>query len=101
MTTCQAKHTMFQPSMEQWRCPKCQAKADDGFCIYDPVDGTEDCDKLHPGDGLACSKCRYETTGRAFAARVQKAAKVVCCPTCKGRGTVPDAGVTPAPSGDK
>lgn len=89
-TKCPAKHTKYQPSDAEWKCPKCGATAGDdrGFVVDEPVSDTWECDKLHEGDFLGCANCEYRTTGKAFAARCQKAADMVPCPTCKGHGLV-------------
>lgn len=88
MSTCQHKHTKYQPTDEEWRCPKCGASYDDGeeFVIWDAVG--EDCSLLHDEDYLKCQKCGYETTGKRFAAYVVKKNSLIPCPTCKGKGVV-------------
>lgn len=93
MTTeiqCAAKHTAYNPSDEEWRCPKCGAGYRDGdFAIDTSAEGTsEDCTRLHAQDLLYCVKCDYSTTGSRFAGAVAKAKNLVPCPTCKGHGVV-------------
>lgn len=92
--TCDGKHTKYQPTEAQWKCPKCGAGSALGssggntFIINDTEKGAnQDCTILHVGDALACD-CGYTTSGKAFAARLQKAASMVPCPTCKGHGLV-------------
>lgn len=91
---CDGKHTKYQPSEAEWRCPKCGASADftsvgcNTFIIDSTEDGANpDCTANHEGDCLRCD-CGYTTSGKAFAARLQKAANMVPCPTCKGHGLV-------------
>lgn len=91
---CTAKHTRYQPSMAEWKCPKCKATVDGqngGFVVDTSPDGADECDATHDADTLHCYSCGYTTTGKAFAARRQKATSMVPCPTCKGHGLVKGA----------
>jgi hypothetical protein len=83
---CEAKHTKYQPTDEEFHCPKCGAKCGD-FFKDDPV-GHEECDLLHDEDNLCCATCGYGCSGRALAARIVKAKGLVQCPCCKGTGMV-------------
>lgn len=87
--TCNEKHTKYQPPDADWKCPKCGTTADvpDGFFNDNPV--SSDCNMLHEADLLRCYRCNHETSGKTFAARLQKAANMVPCPHCKGHGLVP------------
>lgn len=94
LPTCTAKHTKFQPVEAEWKCPKCGAPAcpkeprDNAFIVNDSPEGSDwNCTALHDEDSLGCG-CGYGTSGKAFAARLQKAANMVPCPTCKGHGLV-------------
>jgi Zn finger protein HypA/HybF involved in hydrogenase expression len=94
---CDGKHTKYQPSDNEWRCPRCGASAALGvpggntFIIAATEEGAdENCTINHAGDELACD-CGYTTSGKAFAARLQKAANMVPCPACKGHGLVKGA----------
>lgn len=84
---CPHKHTKYQPTDEEWKCPKCGATAVDGFIIEDGPNEDE-CPSLHNDDFIRCSRCDYETSGKAFAAYVMKKNSLVPCPCCKGKGMV-------------
>ncbi len=92
--SCGAKHTAYQPTEAEWRCPKCGADSS-GFYIEDPTEEAEEgCELLHEKDGLYCYTCPmkgdpYAASGKVFAAALAKKNNLVCCPTCKGKGTVP------------
>lgn len=83
--SCTAKHTKYQPTAEDWRCPKCGA-TDGKFCIDDGPN--MDCEAFHEDDLCVCYACGHEVGGKAFAARIQKAKSLVPCPHCKGVGLV-------------
>ncbi len=83
---CEAKHTKYQPTDEEFNCPKCGAKVGD-FFKDDPV-GHDECELLHDEDNLCCATCGYGCSGKAFAARIVKAKNLVSCPCCKGKGFV-------------
>jgi hypothetical protein len=85
---CQAKHTPFQPTDEQWQCPKCGAGFGD-FTIDESASDIEDCSKLHSLDCCHCHSCGYETSGSIVARRLKKELNMQTCPTCKGVGCVP------------
>ena len=84
---CNAKHTEYNPSEEEFVCPKCGSI--DFFIDYIPEDANEECEKLHVDDFIYCDKCQYETTGKKFAEYVIKQKNLVKCPHCKGKGMVP------------
>lgn len=85
---CTAKHTAYNPTAEEFRCPKCNAEAG-VFAIDEPADGAdESCDRIHAKDGLYCYDCKYATSGGAFARAKMKAANLVTCQTCRGHGVV-------------
>lgn len=60
---CKRRHTDWQPSDEEWRCPECGIgytflDGDDcGFVIDDSVN--EACDALHVDDEVRCYRCGY------------------------------------------
>jgi len=88
---CEAKHTSYQPTFEEFKCPRCGAQPPEGICIDDLVEGAEDtCELLHVGDYLRCytHDCHYETSGKAFANKLIKDNHMTTCPTCKGKGVV-------------
>lgn len=85
--TCPHKHTKYQPTDAEWRCPKCGATDKQGFVINEgPSDG--DCALLHGDDGLRCFGCGYEMTGMAFATYLVRKNSLVPCPACNGKGLV-------------
>lgn len=91
---CDAKHTKYQPSDEEFCCPKCGAKCGE-FCVDDGPN--LDCPLIHDDDHLACYGKRkvascpdgYGTSGKAFAAALQRKKGLVPCSHCKGKGLVP------------
>lgn len=85
---CEAKHTAYEPSETEWKCPKCAAPGGD-FAIDEPAEGaSNECERLHNKDFLHCYKCGYTVTGSRFAGAIAKAKNLVTCPTCKGHGVV-------------
>ena len=95
---CNGRHTKYQPPDSDWACPKCGAGSritlGHSFIIDATEEGAEhDCPLLHIGDELACG-CGHTTSGKAFAARLQKAANMVPCTHCKGHGLLPGAKVS-------
>lgn len=88
---CSHKHANPPIPDEDWKCPKCGRTAEDatgGFVIGDPVEGTNDCERLHEEDGVYCYGCDYATSGKAFARAVAKRRNLVKCEACKGSGFV-------------
>lgn len=86
---CGAKHTTYQPSIEEWRCPKCGSEPRDGFILEtfnDDIGSHEDCEALHREDELSCECCDRRISGTAFARAAMKKANRVACPHCKGHG---------------
>lgn len=89
--TCRIKHTKFQPTLQQWVCPKCghdpglNHTAD--FCIEQSAEGADyDCDQLHVDDYVVCTACGTEWTGKGLAQAMQRKlgkAGEVTCPCCK------------------
>lgn len=84
---CNSRHTKYQPTDEEWKCPKC-GRGNESFWI-DEEFGEDGCDKLHDDDTIRCFQCGYDTTGKAFAASIQLKKNLVTCPCCKGSGLVP------------
>jgi len=91
---CIEKHTPYQPTDDEFKCPKCGKGPNDdpqGLIVDEvpeSVEGT-DCGKLHCLDLVRCYACGHETSGRSFAAYLMKKKLLVPCPCCKGKGTVP------------
>lgn len=98
---CFAKHTKWQPSKSDWRCPKCGVDAAGrdktgqdtrtmGFVIEQSAVGAdEECAQLHENDEIHCDHCGYTATGAGYAKSRMKTAKLVRCAHCKGTGLVP------------
>ena len=58
MGKCTIKHTKFQPTDREWRCPKCGSED----MVIEDSDNF-DCDKLHNTDFVYCDNCRGEFSG--------------------------------------
>lgn len=84
---CNSSHTKYQPTDEEWRCPKC-GEDNKSFYIEESF-GLEYCVKLHNDDRIVCFECDNEITGKEFAASIQERKNLVTCPHCKGSGLVP------------
>jgi rubredoxin len=88
-STCPAKHTKFQPTMEQWRCPLCGNDAQADFIVDDPDPDAEDfCELLHEKDVITCVCNDEGWTGKQIAAKLAKKLDMVTCPCCKGAGLI-------------
>jgi Zn finger protein HypA/HybF involved in hydrogenase expression len=85
MTDCALKHTRYQPTEEEWRCPKCGR---DSSAFYIEESENMDCDLLHPDDSIICDTCDKVWSGAAIARIFQNKAHRIICPTCKGTGYV-------------
>jgi hypothetical protein len=88
--SCEAKHTKYQPTGEEFRCPRCRAESGDFYIDDGP---NVECELLHDEDRLVClgkdsggCPSEYETSGRAFAAALVKKKNLVPCSHCKGTG---------------
>jgi|SRR3972149_10787438 len=89
-TLCPGKHTKFQPTMSQWKCPKC-GTANDGstggsFFIDDSR--YNDCEWLHVDDYIKCDNCNSSWKGQGLATLMTKALNQKPCPHCKGTGFI-------------
>jgi hypothetical protein len=91
--TCQAKHTKYQPTEAEFKCPACGIAAPEGLCIDEVyAEGADpECGDLHPSDYLRCYNpgCSYDTNGQAFVNQLIKKKNLVPCLCCKGKGFVP------------
>ena len=90
---CKAKHTKYQPSDAEWKCPKCGAKVEQFTVDSWPDEADEDCCLLHVDDVCRCFHCGNTWAGGTLAAVLEKRAKksaeeLVECPYCKGTGRV-------------
>ena len=91
---CIEKHTTYQPGKDKkWRCPKCGATPmhkSGGFYIEEPVEGAHpDCELLHDEDYCMCMACGFAGNGKKVAKMLMEIDHRQVCPTCKGKGTVP------------
>jgi transcription initiation factor TFIIIB Brf1 subunit/transcription initiation factor TFIIB len=92
MDACKFKHTKYEPTEEEFMCPKCGAKVGH-FCIDEGPN--MDCDQLHDEDNIVCygvdgkgCPAEYGTTGKKFVAWLLKKNDMVPCECCKGKGFV-------------
>ena len=65
--TCYAKHTMYQPSDTEWKCPNCGASGETLTVTPDP-EALVKCDLLHENDMIKCLRCGSTWPGKQFAA---------------------------------
>jgi len=85
---CLAKHTVYQPKDEEWKCPKCGAD-NNHFTIIDSAPlVSDDCVLLHSTDECECTKCGYGGSGVSVARALMNQGNLVPCPCCKGKGVV-------------
>jgi rubredoxin len=86
LTSCEAKHTTYQPTDAEWECPHCGTRSDGsgvkeswrenhwdtdpggGEFIIDASVGDPECVLLHDVDFIRCFRCGFETTGKSYAA---------------------------------
>jgi len=91
---CGAKHTKYQPTDDEWRCPKCGADAESFWVDEIAEDSDPDCQLLHVNDLLTCGTehgstySSYSIFGKSFAAMLQRKHNLGPCPHCKGSGLV-------------
>jgi hypothetical protein len=96
--SCARKHTKYQPTNEEFKCPRCGATPDtDPQFVQEPPEDVwgsmdDSCDKLHDDDMCNCNRCEYGVSGKGFAARLAKQHKLVPCPHCRGTGLVKKEG---------
>jgi DNA-directed RNA polymerase subunit RPC12/RpoP len=90
MGKCMAKHTKYQPTDEEWKCPKCGSD-NEHFYIEGFTEGSDDdCDLLHDKDEIGCDNCGHGISGKLFASRLQRKHNLITCPHCKGKGLIKD-----------
>jgi hypothetical protein len=85
---CNAKHTKYQPTDDEFHCPKCKAKSGDFYIIDTIEDANEECSNLHVGEYITCALCGYDTSAQSFATSWVKKHSLVPCKCCKGTGMV-------------
>ena len=88
MIPCPAKHAKYQPTDEDWLCPKCGAD-NRYFVIIAPIDdASEACVLVHEDDEIDCEKCGYGGSGSTVTKKMAAQMNMVKCPHCSGRGYV-------------
>lgn len=85
MPKCKYKHTKFNPTGEDWKCPAC-GESSGYFYISNYVN--IDCEELHVEDCVRCYKCDSKWSGEEVAAVMLKKSNQKPCPHCKGTGVV-------------
>lgn len=87
---CKAKHTKYQPSQEEWKCPTC-GEDNKHFIVEESDEKSEDgCDMIHEDDWIICDNCGYGESGFTTANKIRKINnhKLVKCECCKGYGYI-------------
>jgi len=87
--SCRVRHTKYQPSDSEWKCPKCGNI--DNFGVQDSENFS--CEKLHATDLVVCGACGFEATGTRVANMLMKIASRKPCPYCKGTGFIQEEAV--------
>lgn len=88
MGFCGEKHTLYQPTEEEWKCPRCGEVEDFVIDNGDLSYMDDDCVLLHEKDAITCGVCGKFVSGKTFAKNLQKAKNLVTCPCCKGKGLI-------------
>ena len=83
---CTNKHTMYQPTDSEWKCPKCGSV--DDFLIDNEMLAENECELLHEKDLILCWKCSFSLSGKTFARRLIQEKNLIICPTCQGKGHI-------------
>ena len=85
---CKARHAKFQPTNEEWACPKCGAGIEQ-FSIWEATEEAADgCELLHSDDWCSCSGCGYGAAGYKVSSALARKSSMITCPHCKGKGVV-------------
>lgn len=78
MPECMITHTDYDPTIEEFNCPKCGAKHGRKFGIADEGSvGNYGCDKLHLWDYLDCSHCGWKGHGDEWVKLMGKGEKAM------------------------
>jgi len=67
MTKCHAKHTAYQPSDVEWKCPNCGASDEDFYIDIPDPEASDDCELLHDDDIICCARCDNSWNGSEIA----------------------------------
>jgi len=67
MTKCHAKHTTYQPSDAEWKCPNCEASDEDFYIDTPDPEASDECELLHDDDIICCTQCGNSWTGSEIA----------------------------------
>jgi len=87
---CPARHTTYQPTDAEWRCPKCGEATPGEFYIEDQAANINvECDLLHQQDLCYCNTCEWGASGQTVAKALLAETNRVPCPHCHGTGFVP------------
>jgi len=65
-TNCRAKHTMYQPSNAEWKCPEC-GETEHFYTETPDPEASDDCELLHSNDIIHCVQCGNSWTGTEIA----------------------------------
>lgn len=84
---CTTKHTTFQPSDADWKCPHCGVGSD-AFWVEENASQDIDCSLLHKQDGVICRNCDKFWTGQQIATILKKGKMEKPCPHCHGTGKI-------------
>lgn len=90
MVECKGKHTKFQPSDDQWKCPACGSE--DFEVDVQAYGAHSDCQLLHLLDSVVCYNCGESFYGEDLAEIMKKLGGFKRCPRCNGLGLVPVEG---------
>lgn len=88
MMKCKKKHVAYQPTDEEFNCPKCGTKCGDFHLIIQFDDSDMDCDLIHADDYIECDGCGFSISASRFAKDIQITKNLVPCGHCKGTGLV-------------
>lgn len=86
--TCQTKHTTYQPTDAEWKCPDCGADVGVFYIDESPAGTDPMCSKVHTKDLVRCDGCGMSWTGTGIAKILNKKTTSVPCVHCKGTGRV-------------
>jgi DNA-directed RNA polymerase beta' subunit len=85
---CQAQHTIYDPTDDEFFCPHCGAKAGQFYIEEPDILSEEGCTRLHDNDELRCHSCEHTTTGKEFIEKLMLERNFKVCPCCQGKGFV-------------